>query len=1113
MSGRLPAPSQSAPPPRWRGIPYSDTAIGQRPSPVLGHHDRRVDEEGVVDVRFRLLGPMEILVDGRPVVMPGAAERAVLVQLLLSPGRTIPATMLVDRLWSESSLPVDPMNALQIRVSKLRRSLRTLGVPDVVTREGVGYRANVDSKAVDAVDFVARVREARSRSEAGSERSDATSLNAYDEALGLWYGDALSDFAAERWATVEAARFSQLKLTALTERAQIALALGRQAEVVADLEPLVAHDPTLESLAGLLMVALYRSGRQAEALEAYRRTRDVLDESLGLEPSLTLRSLHERVLRQDEALGSQPDVAPAPVAVSGARRADERALAPTNLPTVLRPLIGRDAQLDSLEDLVHGTRLVSLIGPGGAGKTSLALAAVVRTSGAFPDGAFGVRLASVDTPDQVPLAVADALGVPLDGAAGDRDVRERVVAYLARRRVLLLIDNCEHVIDAAAGLIDQILGRCPDVTILATSREALAVPDEVQVTVGPLETPPDSTPVGDVLLYPAAQLFVERAKSVRPGTVFGDDDLAAIGRISRALDGIPLALELAGARVSNMSPVEIASRLDQRFALLTTGTRTAEARQRTLRATVDWSYALLTEREQRVFNRLAVFHGGWSLTASESVVTDASLAVGEVLDTIGRLVERSMVEVEHGASTRYRMLDTLRHYAAEQLIAAGEHEAVTQRHAEYFRDVVHDAESQLRGHAQRETLQQLRQEQTNIRAALAWLGRPGGDLNSALETAGALGLFWHLGRHLEGREVLSRLLESGNGSPASRARALQAVSLVERPRACLVHPSPRCAETAAESLAIFVVLGDHSRAALSRVLLAVEGVTGEESDRSESLLAEAATQFATDGDAWGDGVVGFVRMETALKNGDEAAAVRIGRATAATFRQLDDPWGLSAILYHLGWGLRQFGRYDEGSRVLEEAIDVATGAGLFNTVQWALADLGIAQLHLGNAEAAAELFDRARAASDHVGDGAGALLAGYGHGLLAQVGHHWDAARARFLESNAGFAALGTPVSEGLALAGLARCDEVAGDVVAARRRYDELLELSRRIGEPGLTSTALEGLCRLAVECGDSELASTLIAEATQLRATSSRPLPPHERRDLEAVTVDLAPDLVSSD
>lgn len=904
------------------------------------------------EVRFRLLGPMEISVGGAPSKLPGAAERALLVQLLLAPGRTIPATMLVDRLWSDSALPVDPMNALQIRVSKLRRSLKAMGIDDLVTREGVGYRAAVDVPQVDALDFAAQVRAARAwaAEAAAGDGYEDRHLRAYDDALALWHGDPLSDFVTEQWATAEAARLTELRLAALTERAQVALALGRHLEVVADLEALVAEDPTLESLAGLLMVALYRGGRQADALEVYTRTRDVLDETLGLEPSVSLRSLHERVLRQDESLGVQPEVAAqAPMSVLSARsRGEEEQAAPTNLPTVVRPLIGRDAQLDSLAGLVGGVRLLSLIGPGGAGKTSLALATVVRTSSTYPDGAFGVRLASVDSGDQVPLAVADALGVPLDGAAASRDVRQRLISYLSRRRVLLLVDNCEHVVDAAAGLIDDILGRCPEVTVIATSREALAVPDEVQVTVGPLEMAPEGTAADQVLGYPASQLFAERARAVRPGMVFAGDDLEAIGRISRALDGIPLALELAAARVAAMSPVEISDRIEHRFSLLTSGARTAEARQQTLRATVDWSYKLLSEVEQTVFSRLSVFQGGWSLTGAEAVVGDDAMPAGEVLDTIGRLVERSMVVVEPGATTRYRMLETLREYAAEQLAASGESDAVARRHADHFRQVAEQAEVALRGHGQRETLRQLREEQPNIRAAISWLSRPGGDLDSALVTAGSLGMFWHLGRHLEGREVLGRLVAAGGGSPAARARALQAVSIVERPRGCLVHPNPRCAETAEESLAIFEDLGDSWHAALSKVLLAVEGVTGAERERSDALLREAEEQFARDGDPWGPAVIGFVRLETAMKAGDVDAAVRIGQTTSAAFRQLEDPWGLSATMYHLGWGLRQFGRFEEGARALEEAIDVGASAGLWNTVQWAYADLAIEKVHLGD---------------------------------------------------------------------------------------------------------------------------------------------------------------------
>ena len=385
-----------------------------------------------------------------------------------------------------------------------------------------------------------------------------------------------------------------------------------------------------------------------------------------------------------------------------------------------------------------------------------------------------------------------------------------------------------------------------------------------------------------------------------------------------------------------------------------------------------------------------------------------------VLDTIGRLVERSMVVAEPGPTTRYRMLETLRQYAAEQLAAGDGAATLARRHADYFHDLTRQAEMELRGHGQREALRRLREEQPNIRAALAWLADAEGDRDSALSMAGSLGLFWHLGRHLEGREVLAGLLAVEGRRGCARARALQAVSLVERPRACLVHPHPRCAETARESLAIFEELGDPSRAALSRVLLAVEGVTGAEPrDAPRGCCSEAEEQFARDGDAWGAAVIGFVRMETALKRGDEAFAVPIGRATAAAFRDLDDPWGLSAILYHLGWGLRQFGRYEEGSRVLEEAIDVAASAGLYNTVQWALADLGVAQLHLGNTDAARDLFDRAAAASEAVGDGAGEVLSGYGLGLLARVGEDWDEARRRFETALTGFGTLGTPVHAG----------------------------------------------------------------------------------------------------
>lgn len=1071
----------------------------------------------MVRVEFRLLGSFEVRADHGSLQVGGAAERALLALLLLSPRRTVAATSLMERLWSEDGLPADPVNALHLRVSKLRRALRTAGI-DVVVRDGAGYRADVDPDAIDAEVFVRCIRAGRAA--AGEVSADtARALAFYDEALAKWRGDPLAEFSTQPWATVEAARLSQMYQAAVTERAQLALGLGRHREVVGDLEALVAQDPKQETLAGLLMTALYRGGRQADALEVFTRTRVVLDEELGLEPSAALKSLRQRILRQDADLAGPrdvPDLDIGPLAttrdalthmeVQDGGQTAMRSRIPSDFAAAWRRLIGREEDLRSLDELVRRSRMVTLVGPGGAGKTVLAVALSNQVKERFQDGATLIRLAPVVDEPQVAFAVADALGVPLDGAAAGTQARTRVMSYLQGREVLLVLDNCEHVIDAAARLTDEILNRCPGVSIIATSREALAIPGEVQVAVLPLPVPPEGTRPEDVLGYSAAQLFVERARSGRGGLTLDDDTLTAIARITAALDGMPLALELAAARISSLSPAELADRLADRFRLLTGGPRTAEARQRTLRATVDWSHALLSEVEQIVFRRLAAFHGGWTLAAAEAVAGDSDangdteVSRSDVLDVLGRLVDRSMVLAEPGRPTRYRMLETLRQYAAERLAEAGELDLAARRHAEYFRDLATVAEGKLRGGGQRHTLQALREEQPNLRSALGWLSAHPDQIEDALLLAGALGWFWHLGRHLEGREILRRLTASGNGSGLARAKALLAVSLVERPRACLVHPSPVCAAAARASIELFVAGGDLHRAALAKVLLAVEGVGRPDSAESARLLAEAEGQFTAEDDAWGHAVIAFVRMETHLKSGDEARATATGRAAAAAFRELDDPWGLSAVLYHLGWGLRQFGRYADAIPILEDAIEVAAAAGLHNTVQWALGDLGIALIHIGDLDGAALTFQRAAAASDAIGDGAGKVLEAYGRGLLAQVATRWEQARELFIEAHRGFIALGTPVPAAYALAGRARCDEDAGALQDAAEAYREVLDIGTTVAEPGLRAFALEGLGRLAM-LADPVAGAELLEQARTVRQEGARPVWPHERAERSAV------------
>jgi tetratricopeptide (TPR) repeat protein len=320
------------------------------------------------------------------------------------------------------------------------------------------------------------------------------------------------------------------------------------------------------------------------------------------------------------------------------------------------------------------------------------------------------------------------------------------------------------------------------------------------------------------------------------------------------------------------------------------------------------------------------------------------------------------------------------------------------------------------------------------------------------------------------------------------------VSLVERPRGCLVHPHPRCAETAEQSLSIFTGLGDPWHAALSKVLVAVEGVTGASRERSDALLREAEEEFSREGDAWGLAVIGFVRLETAMKAGEVGAALNLGPATAAAFRQLEDPWGLSATLYHFGWGLRQFGRLDEGARVLEEAIDVAASAGLWNTVQWAYADLAIEKVQVGDLTTARELFDRAAGASREVGDGAGEVLATYGHALLAEVDGDWPTAGRHYAESVAGFERLGTPVWVGVAQAGQGRCAEALGDPVAAAGHFESALAVGRQLGEPSVTASSLEGLARLARARGQHDDGDRMAGEAADIRARFTRPAPPYE-------------------
>ncbi len=633
-------------------------------------------------VQIHLLGGVEATTDdGAPVNLGPAKCRAVLAALALSVGEAVPVSRLVDVVWGEDA-PRTAEKTLQGYVADLRKGLG----PDAIVRTGAAYRLAVAADALDVSRF---------RRHMSAGRAEA--------ALAEWTGTPLAGLDAPGLAPVA---------DGLVEQWLGAVEVDLERRVGSDppaavptLTQLTADHPFREGLWALLMTALYRSGRQADALAAYQRVRHHLVEELGVEPGPRLRQLEGLVLEHDERLhayaGDQP-----PLRTASARRG--------NLPARLGRLFGRDADIDAVVEALEASPVVTLVGPGGIGKTTLALAAARRWQGWQGDGmprVWLVELGEIAGPGDVPRAVADTLGV-IEGSAGT--LTDSVVASLRSRPTLLVLDNCEHVIDGAALLARAVAENAPDVRLLATSREGLGIVDEQLVAVGPLD------PAGA-----AVELFAERARAVSGGLDL-DGDRSEVADICRRLDGVPLAIELAAARTASLTPSQLLARLDDRMRLLTGGRRAGADRHRTLRATVQWSYDLLSHAQQVLFQRLSAFTGPFDLGAAEAVAAYGDLDTVEVDRLLADLVERSMVTPEAGPSgRRFRLLETLRHFAAEQLAVHDNSDEVAQRHARWCRDQVARIHVLLTGPGEVEGVARLAELWSDLRAAVDWACQTG----------------------------------------------------------------------------------------------------------------------------------------------------------------------------------------------------------------------------------------------------------------------------------------------------------------------------------------------------------------------------------------------------
>jgi predicted ATPase len=843
-----------------------------------------------------------------------------------------------------------------------------------------------------------------------------------------------------------------MRIATIEARIDADLALGRHADLVAELEHLVAAHPVREHLRAQLMLALSRSGRQAEALRSYESARIVLADEVGLEPSPELRALETAILRQDDAtVRPQPGSTPMPPH--------------TRLRTPLTSLLGRHDLLETLGARVRQHRLVTLVGPGGVGKTRVAIEAAREVLEAGLMEVWLVELADVTDGDALACAMAAALGLPI--SADPKNDLVRIVDFLCGRDTLIVLDNCEHLIEPAARLAQDLLELCPTVRILATSRERVGVAGEVVCPVPPLSIPD------------AIALFVERGNAAAPATELGGD--GAVGRpvlesICARLDGLPLAIELAASRLGSMPVAELVVGLDDRFRLLNRGVRTTRLRQKTLRAVVDWSYGLLFDDERRVLDRLSVFTGGCDLTAARVVCSDDAITADDVTELMTRLADKSLITLEDpdgDGHVRCRMLETLVEYGRERLAASGDSARVRTAHARYYRDLAAGSAAALRGIDQRRWLYAIASNIGNLRAVFE-TATGSGDAATAQQLAGSLGWYWWFtGRAVEGSAWLTLADSEGGGTDdLSRARVLAWAAFTGAPG--FVHwadvdelapvATPRLGddvdERCTEAISLYRRAGAADELAAIETALAVTYSTRGDHSRARDLLCDAEEILAgLEPLPWARAMLAFVSGRRAfLENRYQDAE----EALCASVSLLDAVGGEA----HSSFAYRYMGRlaavrgdYDASVQAITTALRLARGLGLSAFAHVLLADLAASLAAKGEFELARRALDEPLVSARDQRHATGVRRA-----TTALAWVEWRAnniAEAVRLAPCAlrpgrspegGETAVHCSVILGLA-------SQRRGEIAHARACHRDALEMARRTGDPRLAALALEGL------------------------------------------------------
>ncbi len=1029
-----------------------------------------------------VLGPVEVRRAGDLVTVPAGKTSELLVRLALDAGSPVRTDRLAEDLWGEDAVNTS-RNTVQSKIAKLRRAFGD--TPVVVGGDG-GYLLAVDPLEVDAHVVLSRAPQAVALLDDGDDRG-AADLCA--STLQLFRGEVLAAAGDGEWVVPHRARLEAARMQLVETWCAARLRFSDPGDVIGDLEVAVAEHPYQETLWVLLITSLYRAGRQADALAAYQRVRERLADDLGLDPGPQLRRLEQQVLAQDAALA--PAIVTPPAAPTDHSPADH---APAgNLPSLTTALVGRDAEVSTLTELIADHRLVEIVGPGGIGKTAVAIAtarAVDTTSSLGLGGVWLARLETAVTADDV----VDALIAAVNVAGGEAALHERLKGHPS----LIVLDNCEHVIDAAADLVARLLEAVPGIRILCTSQVPLDIDGETLFELTPLA------------LADAAELFTVRATAQRTNRRLSENHDAVL-ELCRSLDGLPLAIELAAARTKTLSIEEITRRLDDRFNVLHDPTSRRPERRRALKATIRWSYELLFPDDQRGLWALATFAGGAPLAAVESVLEALGVPAAATIDVVGRLASRSLVIVDHdqpdgSASVRYRLLDSVRAFALEAMNHAGATETGHGAHAAWFASASQSSTAGVRSSDQAQHLAMARAERANIDAALAWcmVHEP----LRALSIVTGFGWAWVvLGDSRAAQRILAALDAAGDDAPADqRAVALLLAGWVEASTGDLA-PARR---HVAAATAIADEIGDVDLQARCCYYLAY--VVSHDGEFRHALELTDRSRMLYDGldREWDQAANGLFAARAAISAGDEERSVAVSDDVQRRLRSVDDPWLRTRGEAMLGELARLQHRFDDAVLHIGRAVATSHRLGFLQTEAYQTASLGRAQSQAGDDDAGAATLALAVDKAEATGDARMAALARVHLGRVLRALGQTERARAA-LESAASWhrrAGGGEQAALGDCL--LAAMDAVDGTRQAqldAEARLRTILDEARASGATHVEVFALDALARCAFERGDADVARSMCESADRLMASASHFITERDRTDAHAIREHRAP------